>query len=67
MLHYFWSVHSNEMWQVNSFMKKTVLGLVFSMAVNSWEISLLGLEARIPGLVRVSVWTVVIRLAKQWQ
>ena len=35
--------------------------------VNSQEISFPGLEALIPGLVRVSVWTVVIRLAKQWQ
>ena len=35
--------------------------------VNSQEISFPGLEALISGLVRVSVWTVVIRLAKQWQ
>jgi len=34
---------------------------------NSWQISFLGLEAQIQGLVWVSIWTVVIRLAKQWQ
>ena len=35
--------------------------------VSSREISFLGLEAQIPGLVRVSIWTVVITLAKQRQ
>ena len=35
--------------------------------VNSWEISLTGIEAQIPGLIRVSIWTVVIRFAKRWQ
>jgi len=35
--------------------------------VKCWEISFPGLKAQIPGLVRVSIWTVVIRLAKQWQ
>ena len=35
--------------------------------VNSREISFPGLKAQIPGLVSASIWTVVIRLAKQWQ
>jgi len=35
--------------------------------VNSREISFPRLEAQIPRLIRVSIWTVVIRLAKQWQ
>jgi len=38
-----------------------------NMDVNSGEISFPGLEAQIPGLVQVSIWTIVIRLAKQWQ
>jgi len=35
--------------------------------VNSREILFSGLKAQIPGLVQVSIWTFVIRLAKQWQ
>jgi len=35
--------------------------------VSSREISFPGHKAQIPGVVRVSIWTVVIRLAKQWQ
>jgi len=38
-----------------------------SRDLNSREISFPGLEAQIPGLVQVSIWTVVIRLANRQQ
>jgi len=41
--------------------------LFFSRDVNSQEISFPGLKAQIPGLIRVSISTVVIGLANQQQ
>ena len=67
MLWYCWLGIRNIIWHAKNWVMRCWHSYMSGRHVNSREVSFPVLEAQIPGLAQVSIWTVVIRLVNQQQ